>query len=105
MGKRVEAKRRKKKQNRGMNPLLVVVGGLILLIAALAVSVFNSGSSSVKAPIAVTGSPALKVDKDRVDLGDIPLGKTVEVSFTLTNVGDKTLELKEEPYVEIKEGC
>jgi len=33
------------------------------------------------------------------------LGKTVEVSFLLTNVGDKTLQFTQAPTIEVKEGC
>jgi hypothetical protein len=45
------------------------------------------------------------VDKEKVDLGEVKLGKTVEVSFELTNVGDQTLRFSEQPFIEVKEGC
>jgi hypothetical protein len=47
----------------------------------------------------------LKVDKEKVDLGDVKLGQTVMVSFQLTNLGDKTLKFTKAPYVEVLEGC
>jgi hypothetical protein len=58
-----------------------------------------------KAKLEVTGSPSLKVDQEKVDLGNVKLGRTVEVSFQLTNVGDQTLRFKEPPTIEVKEGC
>jgi hypothetical protein len=51
------------------------------------------------------GAPALKVDKEKVDLGDVPLGQTVQVSFDIANVGDQVLRFNAAPYVEVVEGC
>ena len=53
----------------------------------------------------MNGAPSLKVDQDKVDLGDVPLGKTVTVSFQLSNVGDQPLRFNQAPYVEVVEGC
>jgi hypothetical protein len=53
----------------------------------------------------VIGAPRLKVDKERVDLGDVKFGKTVYATFMLTNVGDKVLYLTENPSIELIEGC
>lgn len=83
-------------------PLLLVIGGVLLLAGA--VFAFNRPSQP-KAPIEVTGAPSLKVDQEEINLGDVKLGKTVEVSFQLTNVGDQTLRFSENPYVEVLEGC
>lgn len=84
-------------------PLLLLIGGGLLLIAG-AVFAFTRPSQP-KAPIEVTGAPSLKVDREEVNLGDVKLGQTVEVSFQLNNVGDQTLRFSEAPYIEIKEGC
>lgn len=83
-------------------PLLLMIGGLLLLVGA--VFAFNRPSQP-KAPIEVTGAPSLKVDQKEINLGDVKLGKKVEVSFQLTNVGDQTLRFSEKPYVEVLEGC
>ncbi len=90
----------KKKQSWPM--IILFVGGFLLLIAA--VFAFNKPSQS-KAAIESTGSPSLKVDKEKVDLGDVKLGQTVEVSFQLTNVGDQTLRFTKAPYIEVLAGC
>jgi len=84
-------------------PLILLVGGGLLLII-VAVTALNKPPQS-KAAIEVTGSPSLKVDKEKVDLGNVKLGQTVEVSFQLMNVGDQTLRFSKAPYVEVLEGC
>ena len=91
---------RKKKQPWPM--ILLVAGGLLLVIGA--VFAFNKPSEP-KADVVVNGSPSLKVNQEKVDLGDVKLDQTVQVSFQLTNVGDKTLKFTKAPYIEVLEGC
>ena len=83
--------------------LILLFGGALLLVIG-AIFAFNRPPSQ-KAAIEVTGSPALKVDKEKVDLGNIKLGQTVEVKFQILNVGDQTLSFTKTPYVEVVEGC
>jgi cell division septal protein FtsQ len=94
--------RRKRKQKSAWPMVVLVAGGLLLVLGAIFAF---SQPSKPKAPIEVTGSPSLKVDKEEVDLGDVKLGQTVQVSFQITNIGDKPLRFAKEPYVEVKEGC
>jgi hypothetical protein len=86
-------------------PLLLVVAGMVLVAGALFAVRKSGQSTGAQFPVEVKGSPSLKVDQDRVDLGDVPLGKTVSVSFQLSNVGNQTLRFSETPYVEVVEGC
>ncbi len=79
--------------------LLIAAGAVLLLIAGFA------ALRNLAAPSAVRDAPKLSVDQDEVDLGDVQLGQTVEVSFDLTNTGDRTLQFTEKPYVEVVEGC
>ena len=71
----------------------------------------NTGISSVKPADAVpaadttTGAPKLAVDREKIALGDIKLGKTVRVDFRLTNTGQQPLQILEAPYVEVVQGC
>ena len=83
-------------------PLLLIGGGLLLVFGA--VFAF-ARPSAARAPIAVTGAPSLKADQEDVNLGDVKLGQTVEVSFKVTNVGSEALRFTKEPYIEVKEGC
>lgn len=105
--KNLKSSSHKAKRSRGRNrnrwPIWLALGGVILL--AIGFFAYWRGNSSPKAAIEVVGSPSLKVDKEEVNLGDVKLGKTVEVSFQLTNVGDKTLRFTKAPTIEVKEGC
>ena len=98
----VKRSKKRKQKNRWM-PALFGLGGLALLVVA--VLALKGGSGGTKAAIEVNGAPAVKVDKEQVDLGDVKLGKTVEVTFKVTNVGDQTLRFNEQPYIEVVEGC
>jgi len=77
------------------------LGSLLVLLAA--VSLLGGGRGG--AAIEVTGQPRLKVDNDAIDFGDVRLGRTVEATFVLTNVGDQPLRLTQAPYIEVVEGC
>ena len=82
--------------------ILLLAGGLLLVIGA--VFAFTKPTQS-KNLIEVKGAPSLKVDKDKVDLGEVKLGQVVEVKFELTNVGDQILRFSKAPYVEVLQGC
>jgi len=104
MSQRITPKRSKKKRQKNRwIPALLGLGGLALLV--LVVLSFRSNGSESKAAIEVNGAPALKVDKEQVDLGDVKLDQTVEVSFEVTNIGDQMLRFDEQPYIEVVEGC
>ena len=83
-------------------PILLVLGGVLLL--GLTAFLFWRGNAAAFTP-EVTGAPRLKADKEKVDLGDVRLGQTVQVSFEIANVGDRPLRITGEPYVEVVEGC
>ena len=91
---------RRKKQSWPI--LLLLLGSVLLIIGA--VFAFKKPVAS-KAAIEVNGTPSLKVDKQKVDLGNVKLGQTVDVKFTLSNVGDQPLRFSKAPYVEVLEGC
>jgi hypothetical protein len=85
-------------------PLLLVLGGLVVL-GGVAFAVLGSRGGAAKVTIEVQGAPRLKVNQSKVDLGNVPLGQTVEVSFQVSNAGDQPLRLAQTPYVEVVEGC
>ncbi|MDF1597912.1 MAG: hypothetical protein P1T08_17670 [Acidimicrobiia bacterium] len=77
-------------------------------IAALAiVSIIASGNEPDQSQEAIdtTGTPALTVDSDYVDFGDVPFNQMVEAVFEVTNSGDAALLFAEMPFVELKDGC
>ena len=103
-----KSKHRSKRQARSSNRLplvLLVIGGLLLVGAALFALLRSNQPASPEGPVEVTGSPALKVDQEVVDLGDVPLNQPVNVTFQLTNVGDKPLRFNQEPAIQVVEGC
>lgn len=100
--KRGISKSRQVQRNQNKLPLIMALAGAAILIIA-AFFAFQKKPASFTPE--VTGGPSLKADKQKVDLGDVKLGQTVEVSFDITNVGDQPLKFFKAPYIEVKEGC
>ena len=100
-----KSKKHSKKRNRRNTswvPVLIALSGLFLI--GLAFLAFRE-KSTPGAAIEANGTPSLKVDKEKVDLGDVKLDQLVQVSFQLTNTGDQTLRFNKDPYIEVVEGC
>ena len=87
-----------RKQNRRKNfPwLLAALGGGLFLLAAILFA-RNSGTGG--------GTPAISVDQDTIDYGYVKFGETRQFALKVTNIGDGTLRFKEQPYIEVLEGC
>ena len=93
-------KRRKQQQKKSLNPLIWLVGGGALLIAAALFLAFggdNNGSGG--------GTPALAVDQQVIDYGEVKLNTNLTFEIRVTNTGDGTLRFKEKPYIQVLEGC
>ena len=84
--------------------LWAIVAAGVALIAFVVIDMASRNSTPPPAPL-VTGAPALQVDKEKVDFGNVTLGQTVEVKFEVANVGDQPLRFTQKPYVEVIEGC
>jgi len=89
--------RRRKQQKKSINPMIWLMGGGVLLIAAALFLAFGGGSGG--------GTPALAVDKQTIDYGDVKLATDLTFEIKVTNTGDGTLRFREEPYIEVREGC
>ena len=76
--------------------IFLVLGGVFV---ALAVFLFarQGGDGG--------GTPSIAVDQQRIDYGDVKFGVNKTFSIKVTNTGNGTLRFKEEPYVEVLEGC
>lgn len=98
-------RRRKARRSPLPVPLLIAVGGVILLGAALFAFWRSQQPSGGTVPVEVSGQPSLKVDQEFVDFGEVKVDEMVSVTFTLSNVGDETLRFEARPYVEVVEGC
>lgn len=83
-------------------PAILALGGALLVFLALSLL---QGKPASNATEEVTGAPSLKVDREKVDLGDMKFNQMAEVTFQLTNVGDQTLRFTKDAYVEVVEGC
>ena len=91
-------KRRKAKQSK--KPLIWLVSGGIFLIAIALFMVFSgSGDDSAN------GTPALAVDKETIEYGDVKFDTNLTFEIEVTNTGDGTLKFKETPYIQVREGC
>ena len=73
---------------------LVALGGALLVIAAFFFASQDDG-----------GTPSIQVDQQKIDYGDVKFGVEKTFAIKVTNTGDGTLRFKEDPYIEIVEGC
>ena len=94
--------------------ILVLMAVGLLLIAVAGIFFFRPGSDRFVpevrggASLKVTkimGGPEMKLDGQKVDFGEVPVGQQVEVTYTIQNVGDQDLQFKEIPFITIAEGC
>ena len=89
-------KRKKQKQRKSFPWPLVVLGGILLIVAAFFFT--NQGGDG-------GGTPSIAVDHQKIDYGDVKFGVNKTFSIKVTNTGDGLLRFKEEPYIEVLEGC
>lgn len=100
-----QSKRNRKSWARSKLALYIALSGIVLLAAALFTFWKSGVSTASTVPVEVKGQPSLKVDQDKLDFGDVKLGKVVTASFTLSNVGDRPLRITDKPYIQVLEGC
>jgi hypothetical protein len=103
--KRKNGQKAPQQPQRNLLPWLLGSGLVVLIAIAIAMLAKQPTPDQATTPAKVTGSPRLEVDKDRIDFGDVPLGKTVKASFKLTNVGDESLTISYPPVAEVVDGC
>ena len=85
-------------------PVLVLAGG-ILLVAAAYFAIRSSNQPQTDFVPQVTGAPAISVQPEQIDMGEVALGTPVRADFVVQNLGDEPLEFSEAPYIELVEGC
>ncbi|MBI5953642.1 MAG: hypothetical protein HY865_18465 [Chloroflexi bacterium] len=89
-------KHNKQKQRKGFPWTFIAIGGILLIVAAFFFA-NQSGDSG--------GTPSIAVDQQKIDYGDVKFGVNKTFAIKVTNTGDSTLRFKEEPYIEVLEGC
>jgi len=86
----------RQKQKRSFPWLLVALGGVLLLIAAFFLA-NQAGDGG--------GTASIAVDQQKIDFGKVKLDTPKTFAITVTNNGDGILRFKEDPYIEVVEGC
>ena len=94
--KKGNKKYRKQNQRKKFPWLYLALGGGLLIFAAILFA-NQSGDGG--------GTPSLKVDQNKIDYGYVKFGENKSFAIKVTNTGDGTLRFKEQPYVEVLEGC
>jgi len=85
-----------KRQKKSFPWLLLALGG-VLIVASIILFGAQGGDDG--------GRPSIAVDQQRIDYGDVKFGVNKSFAIKITNTGDGTLRFKEEPYIEVLEGC
>lgn len=90
-------KKKYQKQKNNFPWLIVALGGALVLAAALLFANRSGGTGG--------GTPSIAVDQQKIDFGDVNFGVEKTFAVKVTNTGDGALRFKEDPYIEVVEGC
>ena len=88
--------KRQKQKKKNIPWLLLALGGILIVIAAFFFARQNGDGG---------GTPSIAVDQQKIDYGDVKFDVEKTFAIKVINTGDGTLKFKEEPYIEILEGC
>lgn len=89
-------KHKRQKQKQKFPWIFAAVGGVLLVLAAFLFASQNGDGG---------GTPSIAVDQQKIDYGDVKFGVNKTFAIKVTNTGDGTLRFKEDPYIEVVEGC
>lgn len=89
-------KHKRQKQKQKFPWIFLALGGVFVALAVFLFARQGGGGG---------GTPSIVVDQQKIDYGDVKFGVNKSFAIKVTNTGDGTLRFKEEPYVEIVEGC
>ena len=90
-------KHKRQKQRKSFPWSIIAIGGVLLIIAAFFFANQSGGDGG--------GTPSIAVDQQKIDYGDVKFNVEKTFAIKVTNTGDSTLRFKEEPYIEVLEGC
>ncbi len=100
-----ERRRTQQERNERLKWQLPFAGAGVLILFAIAYVVFTTAAKPSQPVATGVNGPHFQVDTDKIDLGDEPLGKTVQASFNVKNTGDGTLTLNAAQMAKVLEGC
>jgi len=83
-------------------PLIAALAGVLLIGGAILLA---GKGSETDYTAKVKGQPAIVVDQQEYDYGEVKLGSSIKTAVKVTNVGDEPLRFSGRPYVELVEGC
>jgi len=73
-----------------------VFGGILLIVAAFFFA--SQGGDG-------GGTPSIVANQQMIDYGDVKFNVEKTFAIKVTNTGDGILRFKEDPYIEVLEGC
>lgn len=88
-------KHKRQKQRKNFPWPLAAIGVLLIIVAFFLANRGGDGG----------GTPSIAVDQQKIDYGDVKFGVNKTFAIKVTNTGDGALRFKEEPYIEVLEGC
>jgi hypothetical protein len=88
---------KKHKRQKQKFPQIFLALGAVFVVLALFLFARQGGDGG--------GTPSIAVDQQRIDYGDVKFNVEKTFAIQVTNTGDGTLRFKEEPYIEVVEGC
>ena len=91
--------RRKQKKTISTPVFILMFGGALLLAAGIIFGLQSIGGDDGG------GTPALAVDQEVIQYGDVKFNVPLTFTIKVTNNGEGTLRFAEEPYIEVREGC
>jgi hypothetical protein len=99
MSKKKRGKQRIQKKTLSTPVFILMIGGALILAAGIIFGLQRIGGDSGG------GTPALAVDQEVIEYGDVKFNTNLTFEIKVTNAGDGTLKFKEDPYIEVREGC
>jgi hypothetical protein len=91
------SKKNKRQKQQQKFPWLFLALGVVFIALAVFLFARQGGSGG--------GTPTIAVDQQQIDYGDVKFGVNKTFAIKVTNTGDGTLRFKEDPYIEVLEGC
>ncbi len=90
---------KRQKQRKNIPWLFVALGGVLLLAAAFLFANRSGGDDNSG------GTPSVRVDQQKIDYGYVKFGENKSFTIKVTNTGNGTLRFKDQPYIEVLQGC